>query len=177
MDGGKAVLVLGSGDGHGTLAWTPSAVRAFDGHTLAINAVAVTPDGAKLVTASTDKSARVFEVATGKTLQTLAGHGDAVRAVAISKDGQTVATASLDKSARTWNLADGKPKLVYPLGAAGVSVAFAPDGKSLVVGLGSDQARVLDLAEADPAKAEEPHCPATVGAHGPWRSRPMGTRS
>ncbi len=125
--------------------------------------MAITPDGARIVTAASDKSARVFEVATGKQTHILAGHGDAVRGVAVSKDGQTVATASADKTARTWNAADGKPKLVYGLAVPTSSVAFAPDGKTLAVGLADGSAKALDLAEADPAKAERTTFPGQGG--------------
>ena len=82
----------------------------------------------------------------------------------MSKDGQTIATASADKTARTWNAADGKPKLVYELGAPAASVAFAPDGKALAVGLADGSARAFDLTATDPVKAERAAIPGQGGA-------------
>ena len=58
--------------------------RVLAGHTGAVNSVAFSPDGARLSTASEDKTARVWNAATGELLHTLAGHDDAVFAAPFS---------------------------------------------------------------------------------------------
>ena len=68
-----------------------------------MNAVAFSPDGQKLATASSDSSARLWDVGTGKQLQRLE-HDRSVNAVAFSPDGQKLATASDDKTACIWTL-------------------------------------------------------------------------
>ncbi len=55
-----------------------------------------------MVTASGDTAARVWDVATGQALYTLAGHTDVVTSAAFSPDGKLVVTASADTTARTW---------------------------------------------------------------------------
>ena len=65
--------------------------------------VAFSPDGRLLATASGDKTARLWNPATGKHLRTLTGHDSAVHGVAFSPDGRLLATASDDKTARLWN--------------------------------------------------------------------------
>jgi len=65
--------------------------------------VAFSPDGRLLATASHDKTARLWNTATGACLRTLTGHTDVLNAVAFSPDGRLLATASRDKTARVWN--------------------------------------------------------------------------
>jgi WD40 repeat protein len=72
-----------------------------------VNEVAFSPDGKLLATASGDKTARLWEVASGKALATLAGHENEVNAVAFSPDGKLVATASADGTTRLWEVSNG----------------------------------------------------------------------
>ncbi len=66
------------------------------GHMAKINGIAFTPDGRQLVSASDDKTIRVWDLASGKTVRTIRGEsapGDAgkVYAMALSPDGKWLA--------------------------------------------------------------------------------------
>ena len=52
-------------------------VRTLEGHASAVAGVAVTPDGKRAVSASDDKTLKVWDLATGAVLHTLEGHSDA----------------------------------------------------------------------------------------------------
>ena len=67
------------------------------------------PDGTRVVTASDDKTARVWDAARGKPIGRLQGHGDRVNSAAFTPDGTRVVTASEDKTARVWDAATGRP--------------------------------------------------------------------
>ena len=69
--------------------------------------VAFSPDGQRIVTGSEDKTAKVWEAASGKELLTLKGHSDEIWSVAFSPDGQRIVTGSLDNTAKVWEAASG----------------------------------------------------------------------
>jgi WD40 repeat protein len=58
-----------------------------------VNSVAFSPDGTLLVTASLDHDARIWNVASGKTIRILEGHAGSVSSAAFSPDGRWVVTA------------------------------------------------------------------------------------
>ena len=65
-------------------------------------------DGSRVVTASNDKTARIWDAHSGQLCHTLEGHGDCVWYAAFNHDGSRVVTASDDKTARIWNAHSGE---------------------------------------------------------------------
>ena len=63
------------------------------------------PDGRTLATASADKTARLWDAATGQPRGEPLNHEGPVYAVSFSPDGRTLATASVDNTARLWDAA------------------------------------------------------------------------
>ena len=59
-----------------------------------VNSAQFSPDGTRIVTASNDKTARVWDAASGKQQATLAGHNDEVNCAQFSPDGMRIVTAS-----------------------------------------------------------------------------------
>ena len=70
--------------------------------------VAFSPDGRRVVTGSSDRTARIWDSTTGETLVVLGGHDRPVLKVAFSPDGRLVVTTSSDRTARIWDAATGK---------------------------------------------------------------------
>ncbi len=77
------------------------------GHVGDIIAVAYTPDGKTLVTAGTDRLAKLWDVAAAGVRADLKGHEGAIRALAVSPDGKTIATGGDDRVIRLWSAKDG----------------------------------------------------------------------
>src|SRR5262245_25459101 len=80
------------------------------GDTDTVRGVALSGDGKLVLTGSYDKTAVLWEAASGKKLQTFQGHTDVLSSVALSGDGKLVLTGSgsKDRTAILWEAASGK---------------------------------------------------------------------
>jgi tetratricopeptide (TPR) repeat protein len=114
---------------------TAEEIQSFAGQSMKefINHVAFSPDGSKIATASSDTTARIYDVKTGKEIHVLAGHQQSVNCVAFSVDGSKVATASTDKTINVWDVKTGsKLKTLKGHERSVTYLAFSPDGEFLV---------------------------------------------
>ncbi|NRF66935.1 WD40 repeat domain-containing protein [Aquincola sp. S2] len=102
-------------------------------HDHLVNSVAFSPDGKRLVSASSDHTARIWAVPSMQLMTVLSGHADDVDTAVFSPDGKRIATSSHDHTVRTWDAITGQP-LALMLGHQGDVLALAWDdnGKSLV---------------------------------------------
>jgi hypothetical protein len=110
-----------------------------------VDALAFSPDGYYLATASDDNTARVFETATGKEVfrRRLAAGVDVL---ALSPHGRFVATASDDNTARVFETATGK-ELRLAAGGSVDALAFSPDGRFVTTTTSDDNtSRVFETA-------------------------------
>jgi RNA polymerase sigma factor (sigma-70 family) len=120
--------------------WDPLTGKArgrWLGHGSGVTGLAVTPDGKLAVSSSQDRSARVWDVASGKDVRRLGDGKEVVWALELSPDGKTVATAG--KAIRLWDLATGKELRSFG-GRDVMRLAFAPDGNVLASNASKDTA-------------------------------------
>jgi WD40 repeat protein len=66
--------------------------------------VVFTPDCQRALTGGPDQKVRLWEVATGRLLQTFEGHTDGVTGLVVTPDGRTVYSCSRDRTIRVWTL-------------------------------------------------------------------------
>jgi WD40 repeat protein len=90
-----------------------------------------------VVTASSDKTARLWDVKSRRQTAVLIGHSDEVESAEFSPDGRMVVTGSDDLTVRIWDVETGKQiVLLNPEGVKdgpkGVTVAFSPLGKTVM---------------------------------------------
>src|SRR5262245_57506094 len=154
---GRLVAVAGSWP-----SWNERRVGLLDGDSLdpldpvglhqeQIGAVVFSHDARLVATGSADLTARVWEVKGGACRGTFKHHGW-VQGLAFAPDGQTLAVAA-GKKVRLWSLDEAKQDSPLLADLAGfrdtvMSVAYTPDGRSLIAAGEDGSARMWDLAMA-----------------------------
>ena len=115
----------------------------LQGHTGGVMSAEFSPDGTRVVTASSDNTARLWDAVTGAALAVLQGHTGSVWSAAFSPDRVRAVTASDDTTARLWDAATGDLLAVLQAHTRSVwSAAFSPDGARVVTASGDNTARL-----------------------------------
>jgi WD40 repeat protein len=123
----------------------------LQGHTGVMTSASFSPDGSKILTTSTDHTARVWDARTGIQLIPALSHDDGVVSGVFSNDGQRVATGTDDGKIAIWDANTGKKTVASMelLGSAW-SVSFSPDGKIIAAASDAGKARTWDAITGKP---------------------------
>ena len=121
------------------------------GHLGAVKVAVFSPDGKYLVTGGRDRTAKLWEISTGREMRTFIGHQGTIEALCFTPDGKYIATGSTDKTVKLWNILTGKlirtyddknDKSYFKTGIT--SIAFTTDGKKLIAGGTNRYLRIYD---------------------------------
>jgi cytochrome c len=132
LKGGRAAT--GGADGRFAL-WTAGSAQpdaVLQGQTAPVVALAVSPDGAMLASASWDQTVRLWPLAGGAP-RVLEGHTQNVNGVAFTPGGKALVSAAYDLTLRIWPL-DGAAPTIVTLPAPLSAVAVTPDGEIVAAG-------------------------------------------
>lgn len=125
-------------------------LQTFSDHTSSINALQLLSDKQRFISASADKTLRLWEVSTGETLQIYAGHTVFVNAIALSPDEKTLYSGGADGAIYRWNLVTGEKEGEF-LGHQGAvnTLARTPDGQILVSGSSDGVIKLWDTRSGE----------------------------
>lgn len=107
------------------------------------------------MTASSDKTARLWDVQRGTCVRVFTGHTGPVHTVAISPNGRLMASGGEDHTIILWDLGSGK-RLKTMTGHTGFiySVCFSSDSTTLVSGSADNTVRAWDVNKHTPYSNE-----------------------
>jgi len=123
-------------------------VRKYEGHTDALYALALSPDGKTLATGSYDQKIKLWNVEDGAEVRVLKGHIGGVYGLSFRPDGKVLASASGDRTIKLWEVATGKRLDTFPQPLKEqTTVAFSPDGKTVAAGGVDNRLRLWSVSE------------------------------
>jgi WD40 repeat protein len=145
------------------------ATAILKGHTGPLTAVAAA-DGT-VVSAGEDQSLRVWDLRSGRCLDTLRGSLARIDGVAVTADGQVAASAGADHTLRLWDLRSGQCLRFFHEHTDGVlAVGLSVDGRLAVSASADGTVRLWDCEEGRPLSVYFTGAPATavstIGAEG-----------
>lgn len=128
------------------------------GHQGYILAIAYAPNGKTILTGSVDKTAKLWDAASGNLLKNFEGHTGMVSAIAVSPDGKYMITSSKDGSVKLWDINSGKEIRNFQGHNQEVNtVAFSPNGQYILTGSADKTAKLWDVRSGEISLSLEGH--------------------
>jgi WD40 repeat protein len=112
---------------------SPSLLRVFVGHSRSVTGCAFGNDGTLIVSASKDKTLKLWDAKTGRESGALRGHVDEVNACAISGDGSLIVSAAADKTLIVWDTAtQTEIRRIFGHSQSVLDCQIFPDGRRIL---------------------------------------------
>lgn len=142
-----ASLIVSAGDEGTVFVWAagrPEPLHKLAGHRETVYGVAFSPDGKTAASGGKKNELRLWDAKAGKELHELKGHEEDVHTVVFDAKGEHLVSASGDKTVRCWKVADGVQEWSFSAENSVYTLAWSPDGRSVVATVTDGSARVLD---------------------------------
>jgi WD40 repeat protein len=133
----------------------PPGVIGLGGHKDVVYSAALDPGGLSAVTASFDKTLRLWDISNGQLLRTLdgpSGHQGIILSADISPDGKWIAAGGMDQTLRIWENSrlESSPLINPPVGFSGNIASVLPGDQAnqrILVGSKGELFRQSDIAK------------------------------
>jgi hypothetical protein len=120
-------------------------LKRWKAHAGAVNALAYSPDGQRIVSAGDDGVASIWQPS-GTLVRKLSGHKEALLAAVWGPDGRRVFTAGIDRQVRLWDESKGwTGELIKEMPEKVFSLAIDAQGRFILVGLSGGTVRLIPL--------------------------------
>jgi len=143
---GRRVAV--STDGRVTIRGGDRANVSIRVQTSDVIALAFSPSGRHVVTASGDGAMRILDADSGEHEHTLTGRGVAVAHLAYSADGRRIVASGIDGRVRIWPVRGGEPAILYGHDGGVASAVFNRRGDRIVTAGADGTVRIWDAIDA-----------------------------
>jgi WD40 repeat protein len=129
---------------------TVGPVGTIGDESLAVNAVAISPDNRLLAIGSSDRAVRIFNLVTGQEEEPLGSHAGGATSIAFDRGGRTLATGSGIGVVQGWDVDSSEALLPMQRHAGAVeSIAYSPVDLTAVSGGADGSVRVYDRGAGD----------------------------
>jgi WD40 repeat protein len=128
----------------------PLPISAPMDHVNSVLSATFSPDGEKIVTASRDSTARIWDTSSGSPIGAVMTHPRLVRRALFTPDGQYIFTICFDGVGRLWNSSSGQavPHWSIKHSDSINSAALSPSGKLIATGSSDGVVHISDSATA-----------------------------
>jgi WD40 repeat protein len=142
-------------------------VQTLTGHTGTVNAIAISPDGTKLASGSSDSTVKTWNLATFLPLRTLAGHVGSILSVNFSPDGLTLADAGSDSKSLLWRIEDGAKLQTFTHTESVQTAVISRDGKQVATGSTDRHLKIWNAASGSLLYDYTQETGAPIGSNSP----------
>lgn len=147
--------------------------RTLEGHGDSVRGCAFSSDGARIASASYDRTLKVWDARTGELERTIEAHGGAAFGCAFSPDSDHIASASYDRTLKVWNARTGElERRIEAHCGAVLGCAFNSDGGRIVSASSDRTLKVWNTHTGEPEFTLEGHGGSVSGC----AFSPDGTR-
>jgi len=148
--------------------WASSAVAqspmALEGHTDPVYDAIFTPDGKWVITASFDKTLRLWDSQSRQSVRTMSGHTGLVLSIAVHPDGTRIASGAMDNTIKIWDVPLNSPIASHGGHQGPVrAVELTNDGMWIISGGNDKTVQVRAAADGKTARKLEGHLAPVVG--------------